>query len=100
MAVVKKRGKKGTQKKVEKSANAQSPKYQMEPLPASFSLIGLLGFIIVTVFIISGRMELSLGVAFDLVFALMFIASMLSITPEFPKDLEHEPKKIRKKEEQ
>ncbi|MBI2143264.1 hypothetical protein HYU20_02895 [Candidatus Woesearchaeota archaeon] len=55
----------------------------IEPLPATFSLIGMLGFIITTVFTVSGRVPLSWGVAFDIVFALMFIASMISITPKF-----------------
>ncbi len=57
--------------------------YRMEPLPATFTLISILGMIITTVFTASGRIELSWGVAFDLVFALMFIASMISITPKF-----------------
>ncbi|MBI2176712.1 hypothetical protein HYU40_05220 [Candidatus Woesearchaeota archaeon] len=57
--------------------------FHIEPLPATFSLIGLLGFIITTVFTVSGRVPLSWGVAFDIVFVLMFIASMISITPKF-----------------
>ena len=57
--------------------------FHVEPLPATFSLIGMLGFIITTVFTVSGRVPLSWGVAFDLVFALMFVASMISITPKF-----------------
>lgn len=57
--------------------------FHIEPLPATFSLIGMLGFIITTVFTVSGRVPLSWGVAFDIVFALMFIASMISITPRF-----------------
>ena len=57
--------------------------FAMEPLPATFSLTGLMGFIITTVFTVSGRVPLSWGVAFDIVFFLMFIASMISITPRF-----------------
>ena len=57
--------------------------FNMEPLPATFSLTGLMGFIITTVFTVSGRVPLSWGVAFDLVFMLMFISSMISITPRF-----------------
>ena len=57
--------------------------FKMEPLPATFSLTGLMGFIITTVFTVSGRVPLSWGVAFDLVFALMFVSSMISITPRF-----------------
>ena len=57
--------------------------FAMEPLPATFSLIGLMGFIITTVFTVSGRVPLSYGVAFDIVFVVMFISSMISITPSF-----------------
>ena len=57
--------------------------FAMEPLPATFSLTGLMGFIITTVFTVSGRVPLSWGVAFDIVFILMFTASMISITPRF-----------------
>ena len=60
--------------------------FSMEPLPATFSLTGLLGFIITTVLTASGRVPLSWGVAFDIVFALMFIASMVSITPSSTED--------------
>lgn len=61
----------------------QKSSFTMEPLPATFSLTGLLGFIITTVFTASARVPLSWGVSFDIVFALMFIASMISITPKF-----------------
>ncbi len=66
--------------KVDKPAQSN---FHVEPLPATFSLIGLMGLIITTVFTASGRVPLSWGVAFDIVFALMFIASMISITPKF-----------------
>lgn len=61
----------------------QQSNFRIEPLPATFSLVGMLGFIITTVFTVSGRVPLSWGVAFDIVFALMFLASMISITPRF-----------------
>ena len=57
--------------------------FSMEPLPATFSLTGMMGFIITTVLTASGRVPLSWGVAFDIVFALMFVSSMVSITPSF-----------------
>ncbi|MBI2550463.1 hypothetical protein HYV83_04770 [Candidatus Woesearchaeota archaeon] len=60
--------------------------FNIEPLPATFTLISILGLIITTVFTVSGRLDLSWGVAFDLVFGLMFVASMISITPKFSKD--------------
>lgn len=56
---------------------------RIEPLPATFTLTSILGLIITTVFTASGRVPLSWGVAFDLVFAIMFIASVVSITPRF-----------------
>ncbi|MBI2143689.1 hypothetical protein HYU17_00875 [Candidatus Woesearchaeota archaeon] len=59
-------------------------RYTMEPLPATFTLIALLGMIITTVFTVSGRIDISWGVAFDLVFGAMLTASMLSITPDSP----------------
>lgn len=68
-----------TKQPVQRTLNS----FHVEPLPATFSLIGMLGFIITTVFTVSGRVSLSWGVAFDIVFALMFIASMISITPRF-----------------
>ena len=60
--------------------------FNIEPLPATFTLISILGLIITTVFTVSGRIDLSWGVAFDLVFGLMFVASMISITPKFSRD--------------
>lgn len=55
--------------------------FYMEPLPATFTLTSILGLIITTVFTISGRINLSWGVAFDLVFLIMFLSSMITITP-------------------
>ena len=60
--------------------------FNIEPLPATFTLISILGLIITTVFTVSGRIDMSWGVAFDLVFGLMFVASMISITPRFSRD--------------
>ena len=51
------------------------------PLPRTFMLSSMLGFLIVTVYTFYGRLDLKWGVAFGFVFALMFIASVLSITP-------------------
>ena len=78
--------KKKPAKKTAQRTASQKPapsSFNVEPLPATFSLIGMLGLIITTVFTVSGRVPLSWGVAFDLVFALMFVASMISITPKF-----------------
>lgn len=58
------------------------------PLPRTFMLFSILGFLIVTIFTFNPFSErplitipLSWGFAFDLVFIMMFIASVLSITP-------------------
>lgn len=71
---------------VAKPSREASSKSQlrMEPLPATFTLTAIFGMAITTVFTISGRIPLSWGVAFDIVFALMFISSIISITPRFP----------------
>ncbi len=61
---------------------------QKVPLPRTFMLTGILGFMITTVYTASGKLPLKWGVAFDLVFILMFIASVLSITPP-PVGKEH-----------
>ena len=78
-----KAAKRKTQRAVPQKPAQRALPLHIEPLPATFSLIGMLGFIITTVFTVSGRVPLSWGIAFDIVFALMFIASMISITPKF-----------------
>ncbi len=62
--------------------------YKLVPLSGSFTLTGLLGFIVVAVYTLYGRLDAAWGFAFMLVFLSMFIASMISITPPFPKELE------------
>lgn len=69
--------------KAKKKAAVSRRAFRMEPLPATFTLTSILGLVVTTVFTASGRVPLSWGVAFDLVFALMFLASMVSITPRF-----------------
>lgn len=51
------------------------------PLPRAFMITGIIGFLTVTVYTASGRIGLDWGIAFDFVFGMMFIASVLSITP-------------------
>ena len=58
------------------------------PLPGTFMVSGLVGFVISVIYTASGRFELwfgdlglSLGVAFMIVFMVMFIAALFSITP-------------------
>lgn len=67
--------------------------YKMAPLPGTFMLMAMFGFIISTVYTVSGRLDLSYGFAFSFVFVIMFIAAVLSITPWFPKELGTRKKK-------
>lgn len=62
-------------------------KYRVAPLSGGFTLTGLLGFIVVSVYTIYGRLDATWGFTFILIFLSMFIASMISITPKFPKEL-------------
>jgi hypothetical protein len=65
--------------------------YRIAPLPGTFMLMAMFGFIISAVYTFSGKLELSLGFSFCLVFGIMFAAAVLSITPWFPQDLEDLP---------
>lgn len=60
--------------------------YRMAPLPSTFMLTSILGFLVVTIYTASGRFPADWGVSFGLVFVLMFIASIVSITPTFPRE--------------
>lgn len=50
------------------------------PLPGSFMVLSMLGFIISLVYMNSGKIDKSFGFSFAFVFALMFIAAILSMT--------------------
>ena len=52
------------------------------PLPQSFFLTSILGFIISATLMYSGRINETWGFAFCLVFVMMFIASFISMTPK------------------
>ncbi|MBN2454436.1 hypothetical protein JXB11_02725 [Candidatus Woesearchaeota archaeon] len=67
--------------------------YRIAPLPGTFMLMSIMGFLISAVYTASGRLDLSWGFSFAFVFALMFIASVLSITPTFPRELASKSKK-------
>ena len=51
------------------------------PLPQSFFVTSILGFIISATLMIYGRIDETWGFAFCMVFVMMFIASFVSITP-------------------
>ena len=59
--------------------------YETVPLSGSFMITSILGFVIVTVYAMSGRIDKTWAVTLDLIFVIMFVASLLSITPVFPK---------------
>lgn len=51
------------------------------PLPQSFFITSILGFIISATLMMYGRISETWGFAFCMVFVMMFIASFVSITP-------------------
>ncbi len=53
----------------------------MRPLPRTFMLASMLGLLISGVYTVSGRLDPTWGFTFMLISGIMFIASMLSITP-------------------
>ncbi len=61
--------------------------YETVPLSGGFMLTSILGFLVSTIYMLYGRLDVSWGVAFDIVFLIMFISSVVSITPTYPKEL-------------
>ncbi|MBT4823900.1 hypothetical protein HN695_00855 [Candidatus Woesearchaeota archaeon] len=53
------------------------------PLPQSVLLTGLMGFLLSAIFTYSGKIGLSWGFAFMLVFLVMIIASFISMAPDY-----------------
>ena len=71
---------------------------KVAPLPSSFLLVSILGFIISAMYVY--KVEKSFGFAFMLVFAIMFIASMISMSNapvEAQIDMDHHVSKSGKK---
>ena len=50
------------------------------PLPSSFMLVSMLGFMASVVYTSSGKISETWGFTFGLFFSLMFVASLLSMT--------------------
>ena len=63
-------------------------RYQTVPLSGAFMLTSILGFLVVTIYTVYGRISLTWGFTFALIFLIMFIASVASITPIFPSELD------------
>lgn len=57
----------------------------LTPLPASFMLTSIIGLIMTVIFAASGRISADWGFSFGIVFLIMFVSSVISITPEFPR---------------
>jgi len=53
----------------------------VDPLPGTFMLTGMFGFIITIIYTSSGKIPLDYGVAFCIVFLIMLLASLKSIMP-------------------
>lgn len=78
--------------------------WKVAPLKSSFMLVSMLGFMISVVYTAYGRISTDWGFALGFVFAIMFIASMISMTKapiemqvEMAPDLIKQPKKKRRK---
>lgn len=55
---------------------------QLVPLPNTMFLVSILGLIISIMFTISGRLNNTWGFLFVLFFLMLFVASVVSITPQ------------------
>ncbi|NQU79574.1 hypothetical protein HQ545_07430 [Candidatus Woesearchaeota archaeon] len=54
--------------------------WKVAPLKSSFMLTSMIGFLITVIYTASGRLNSDWGVALGFVFALMFVASIISMT--------------------
>ncbi len=69
----------------------------MRPLPRSFMLVSMLGLAISGVYTYSGRLDPTWGFTFILISGIMFVASVLSMTPpaeELEKPVMKKKKKV------
>ena len=66
---------------MKKTVMEKPKKRQIEALPGTFMLLGMFGLIITLIYTSSGRIPLDYGVAFSIVFLIIFLASIKSITP-------------------
>lgn len=54
--------------------------FKAAPLPGSFMIVSIIGFVISSVYTASGDFDLTWGITFMLVFGCMFTASLISMT--------------------
>jgi len=59
----------------------KTKKQVFEPLPGTFMMLGIIGFVISLVYTISGKLDPSWGTSFIIVFLIMIMASIKSMTP-------------------
>ncbi len=52
-----------------------------QPLPGTFMMMGIIGFTVSLIYTISGRIDPSWGVSFIIVFLVIVLASIKSMTP-------------------
>lgn len=71
--------------------------FKYEPLPASFMIVGMLGFIGSVIFWNSGRLSPPWGFTLALLSTIFFIASIVTLRESIVIDKEHLYKKRQKK---
>ena len=71
--------------------------FKYEPLPASFMIVGMLGFIVSLIFWNSGRLSPPWGFTLALLSTIFFIASIVTLRESIVIDKEQLYKKRRKK---
>lgn len=69
-----------------------------DPLSSSFMVISMMGFIMTAVYTNSGKLAVSWGFSFLMIFSIMFIASVISMT-KAPVEAELQIDQRRKKKE-
>ena len=62
------------------------------PLSGGFMITSIVGFLVTITFTMSGRISTSWGFSFTLIFVLMFIASLISMTYGPVEEIEKEMK--------
>ena len=55
--------------------------FRAQPLPTSFFLVSILGFLISFVYTLSGKLDRTWGFTFIVVFVIMFVATLVSLEP-------------------
>ena len=59
------------------------------PLSGGFMVFSMFSFLISAVYTYSGKIDPTWGATMILMFIIMFISSVLSVTPQFPARLRH-----------